>query len=73
MTRTRRRRQIARLVDRLIESSEWEQARMLLARHPKPASQAAEDRLAGLAELSAQVEDREAAAVYRIHQPVYPP
>jgi hypothetical protein len=41
---------------------------MLLRRHPELTGDAAEERLAMLAELADQQEDREAAAMYRFHQ-----
>lgn len=67
MSRGRLQRRIDRLVDRLIESPDWDRTRALLARHPELVSEAAEEHLAELAELAEQGEDREAAAVYRSH------
>ena len=64
----RDRRRIARLVDRLVESPSWDTTRVLLRRHPELVSQAAEDRLAELAEAAAEDGDREAAATYRFHR-----
>lgn len=61
-------RRIARLVDRLVESPDWDTTRVLLSRYPELVSQAAEDHLAGLAESAVEDGDRETAAVYRFHR-----
>ena len=65
---SRGRRRIAGLVDRLVESPDWDTTRVLLGRYPELVSQAAEDHLAELAEAAAGDGDRENAAVYWFHR-----
>lgn len=65
---SRGRRRIAGLMDRLVESPDWDTTRVLLGRYPELVSQAAEDHLAELAEAAAGDGDRETAAVYWFHR-----
>jgi hypothetical protein len=51
---SRGQRRIARLVDRLVESPDWDTTRVLLSRYPELVSQAADYHLAELAEAAAE-------------------
>ena len=50
----RQRRRIARLVSKLTGTADWHRTRALLHRYPELTSEAAEDRLAALAERADQ-------------------
>jgi hypothetical protein len=64
----RRRRRIVRMVDRLVETPDWNRTQALLGRYPELVSEAAKDRLVQLAEFADREEDREAAEVYWFHR-----